>query len=292
MPPPEINPEFEALLNYLKHNRGRDLTGYKRSTLIRRFEYRMQSIGIDSYQNYLQYLQYHAEEHLALLHDILINFTGFFRDPDAWVYLATEIIPKIIANKYSNEPIRVWSAGCSTGQEIYSFLILMSESLGIDFCLQRIQCYATDVDEDALQQAKKAIYSDLEVIGVPSKLLKKYFQRIEQGYVFYPDLHGLIHFDRHDLMQDAPISGIDLLICRNVLMYFTTEAQASILAHFHLALKNTGFLFLGEVEMLVQHRQFFTPINSKQRFYTKKLNLTSGNRSYSDYKNHFWKIVF
>lgn len=292
MPLPEINPEFEALLDYLKHNRGCDLTGYKRSTLMRRFEYRMQNIGIDSYQNYLQYLQCHTEEHLALLHDVLINLTGFFRDSDAWVYLATEIIPKIMANKHSNEPIRVWSAGCSTGQEIYSFLILMSESFGIDFCLQHIQCYATDADEDALQQAQKAIYSDLEVIGVPSELLKKYFQPIEQGYVFHPDLHCLIHFERHDLMQDAPISGIDLLICRNVLMYFTTEAQASILAHFHFALKNTGFLFLGQVEMLVHHKQFFTPVNLKQRFYTKELSLTCENSSYSDYKNHFWETVF
>ena len=282
MPPSEANPEFEALLDYLKHNRGCNLTGYKRSTLMRRVTHRMQRIGIDSYQNYLQHLQCDIEEHLALLQDVLINFTGFFRDPDAWVYLTSEIIPKITTNQHPSKPIRVWSAGCSTGQEIYSFLILMSESLGIEFCLQHLQCYATDIDKDALQKAQKAIYSDLEVIGIHSERLEKYFQKTEHGYVFYPDLHRLIVFDHHDLMQDAPIHAIDLLICRNVLMYFTEEAQASILARFHFAISKTGFLFLGQVEMLVQHRRFFTPVTLKQRFYNKELNLDFENSSFAD----------
>lgn len=292
MPPPETNPEFEALLGYLKHDRGCDLMAYKRSTLMRRFEHRMRRIGVDSYQNYLQYLQCHSEEHQALFQDVLINFTGFFRDPDAWVYLTTEVIPKIIVNKQFNEPIRVWSAGCSTGQEIYSFLILVSEFLGIEFCLQHIQCYATDADEQALQKAQRAIYSDLEIISILPELREKYFQKIEQGYIFHPDLHRLIHFEKHDLMQDIPILAIDLLICRNVLMYFTAEAQGSILANFHSALKNTGFLFLGQAEMLVQRRQLFTPANLKQRFYNKKLYLDVKDSSLSDYKNYFWKTVF
>lgn len=292
MPPPETNLEFEALLDYLKHNRGCDLTGYKRSTLMRRFEHRMQKISVDSYQNYLQYLQCGAEEHLALLQDVLINFTGFFRDPDAWVYLTSDIIPKIIANKRPKKPIRVWSAGCSTGQEICSFLILVSESLGIEFCLQHLQCYATDADEDALQKAQNAVYSDLDVISIHSELLERYFQKTEHGYVFHSDLHRLIDFKQHNLMQDAPILAIDLLICRNVLMYFTEEAQASILTHFHSAISNTGFLFLGQAEMLVHHRQFFTPVNLKQRFYSKELNLGFENSRLTDHRNNFWKTVF
>lgn len=267
-----FNDCFEELLDYLKHNRECDLTGYKRPTLMRRFEHRMRKLKVDSYQNYLQYLQGYTEEPKDLLQDVLINFTGFFRDPDAWVYLASEIIPKISANQRPNQPIRVWSAGCSTGQEIYSFLILMSEILGIELCLQHLQCYATDIDKDALQKAKEAIYSDLDIIDLHPELLEKYFQKTEQGYVFHPDLHRLIIFEQHDLMQDAPISEIDLLICRNVLMYFTVEAQVSILNRFHLALKNTGFLFLGKAEMLIHHSQFFTPITLKQRLYNKKLN--------------------
>jgi two-component system CheB/CheR fusion protein len=267
----EANSEFETLLDYLKHSRECDLTSYKRSTLMRRFRHRMQRINIDTYQSYLQYLQSHSEEHLALLSDVLINFTGFFRDRNTWVYLVTEVLPKIIDSKQSDEPIRVWSAGCSTGAEISSFLILLAEVLGAEFCQQRIQCYATDADKDALQQAQRAIYNDLEIIGIPPNLLKKYFRRTEQGSVFYPELRRIITFERHDLMKDAPLPAIDLLICRNVLMYFTLEAQKFILTRFHSVLKNTGFLFLGQAESIVHYRQLFTPVNLRQRIYAREL---------------------
>ncbi|HAX77084.1 MAG TPA: chemotaxis protein CheR [Cyanobacteria bacterium UBA11372] len=270
---PEANPEFEALLDYLKHSRGCDLTGYKRSTLMRRFRQRMQNINIDSYQSYLQYLQHHPQEYLDLLNDVLINVTSFFRDRDAWDYLAAEIVPKIIANKQPHEPIRVWSAGCAAGQEIYSLLILLAEALGIESCLERVQCFATDADQAALQQAQRATYSDLEIASIPPHLLEKYFEQTEQGYVFHPTLHSTIIFGRHDLAQDAPMSKIDLLACRNVLMYFNPETQASILVRFHFALKNTGFFFLGKSELLLNRRQIFNPINLKHRIYAKSLKL-------------------
>jgi two-component system CheB/CheR fusion protein len=121
----------------------------------------------------------------------------------------------------------------------------------------------------------------IDIIGIHSELLERYFQKTEYGYVFHSELHRLIVFKQHDLMQDAPILAIDLLICRNVLMYFTKKAQASILAHFHSALKNTGFLFLGQVETLVYHRQLFTPVALKQRFYNKKLDLDFERRTLS-----------
>ncbi|HAZ43442.1 MAG TPA: chemotaxis protein CheR [Cyanobacteria bacterium UBA11371] len=268
-----MNPEFEALLDYLDRSRGCDLTGYKRTTLMRRFRGRMQDIKIDNYQSYLQYLQHHPDEYQYLLNEVLINVTSFFRDRDAWDYLAAEIVPKIIANKQPHEPIRVWSAGCAAGQEIYSLLILLAEALGIESCLKRVQCYATDADEAALQQARKATYSDLEIASIPPHLLEKYFEQTEQGYVFHPTLHSTIIFGHHDLAQDAPMSKIDLLACRNVLMYFNPETQASILVRFHFALKNTGFLFLGKSETLINRRPIFTPINLKHRVYTKSLKL-------------------
>ncbi|MGG6269501.1 CheR family methyltransferase [Leptolyngbya sp. AN03gr2] len=263
--------EFETLLDYLKHSRACDLTCYKRSTLMRRFRHRMQQINIDTYQSYLQYLQGHSEEHHALLSDVLINFTSFFRDFNAWIYLITEVIPKIIADKQSDEPIRVWSAGCSTGAEICSFLVLLAEVLGIEFCQQRIECYATDVDADVIQQAQKATYNDLEILGIPPNLLKKYFRQAKQGFVFCPELCRIIKFDRHDLMKDTSLPAIDVVICRNVLIYFTLEAQKVILTRFRSALRKTGFLFLGQTELLVEHRAFFTPVNLSQRIYAKEL---------------------
>lgn len=269
----QTDPEFEALLVYLKHSRGCNLIGYKRSTLMRRFRARMQKIEIDNYQCYLQYLQLHSEEHLILLNDVLINFTSFFRDQEVWDYLATDIIPKIIASKQPDEPIRVWSAGCANGKESYSLLMLLAEALGIESSLKRVQGYATDADENALAEARKATYSDLDILSVPPDLLKKYFEQTQEGYVFHPQLRRTLIFGHHDLVQNAPMSKIDLLICRNVLIYFNREAQKSILIRFHFALKNTGFLLLGKSETLVSQKPDFTPINLKHRVYGKGLDL-------------------
>ncbi|HEY9736029.1 MAG TPA: protein-glutamate O-methyltransferase CheR, partial [Trichocoleus sp.] len=229
--------------------------------------------NIHSYQNYLQYLQSHPKEHVALLNDVLINVTSFFRDSEAWEYLTTEILPKIIASKQPDEPIRVWSAGCATGQEIYSLLILLAEQLGFETCLERVQGYATDLDENALALARKGFYREFEVKSVPPDLLQKYFEPTEEGYVFSPALRRVLVFGHHDLAQDAPMSKLDLLMCRNVLIYCNAEVQTSILARFHFAVRNTGFLFLGKAEALAQRRAIFTPVNLPQRVYKKELKL-------------------
>lgn len=302
---PKSNREFEALLYYLKHERGCDLTGYKRSTLMRRFEHRMRSINIDSYDSYLHYLQSHSEEYQTLLEDVRINVTCFFRDSDAWSYLASDIIPRIIGNKQSDEPIRVWSAGCASGEEIYSLLILLAENLGIDSCLQRVQCYATDADEGAIKQARQGTYSDREIAEISPDWVEKYFELTEQGYVFHPKLRRLIIFAKHDLEKNAPISKIDLLLCRNVLIYFHQEAQISILIRFHFALKQTGFLFLGKSETLVNRKQIFTPVHPLYKIYAKgsKLELEDHivinpkfyKQQSSDslsIQNHFWQAAF
>ncbi|MBD1909869.1 MULTISPECIES: CheR family methyltransferase [unclassified Leptolyngbya] len=273
MAPPETNSEFEALLDYLKHNRGCDLTGYKHSTLMRRFQHRMQSLKIESYNNYLQYLQRHPEEYRDLLNDVLINVTGFFRDHDAWTYLADEVIPKIIGSKEPDEPIRIWSAGCAAGHEIYSLLILLAEALGIENCLKRVQCYATDADEEAIQQARRATYKELELASIPPEWLQKYFHPTPQGYTFHPALQHTVIFAYHDLTQDAPISKLDLLMCRNVLIYFKPEIQARVLVRFHFGLKHTGFLFLGKTETLVHRRPIFTSFHHQHRIYTKASKL-------------------
>lgn len=270
---PQAKREFEALLDYLKHYRGCDLTGYKRSTLERRFAQRMHTVKISSYQDYLKYLQSHSEESIALLDTVLINFSSFFRDREAWEFLASDIIPQIIARKQPDESIRVWSAGCAFGQEVCSLLILFAEALGIESCLERVQFYATDVDEVAIKQARQATYHANEVAGIPSDLLKKYFDKSGQGYVFRQTFRRKIVFGHHDLAKDAPMSKIDLLMCRNVLIYFNSETQAKILARFHFALRDNGFLFLGRTETLTTRRQIFTLVNLNHRVYTKRLNL-------------------
>ncbi|EDX74014.1 CheR methyltransferase, SAM binding domain [Coleofasciculus chthonoplastes PCC 7420] len=247
--------ELETLLEHLKYSRGCDLTGYKRSSLERRFHVRMRQLKIDSYADYLHYLQRHSQEYIPLLNTVLINLTSFFRDRASWEYLANELIPKIIASKQPDESIRVWSAACASGQEVYSLIILFAEVLGIESCLQRLQFIATDWDKDALSQARNGTYKPRDVSEITADLLEKYFEQTEQGdYSFHRQLYRTIIFARHNLVEDAPMSKIDLLVCRNALMYFKSDIQITILIRFHFGLKNNGFLFLGQPEMVMTRR--------------------------------------
>ena len=271
---PQANPEFEALLNYIKSNRGFDLTGYKRSTLTRRVEKRMQSVQIESFSDYLDYLEVHPHEFIQLFNTILINVTSFFRDHSVWEYLTTEIIPRISARKEPTEPIRIWSAGCASGQEAYTLAIVLAEALGVEQYMARVKIYATDVDEEALTQARHAIYEPKEVVDIPPELLEQYFESSNGNYTFRSDLRRSVIFGRHNLVADAPISRVDLLVCRNSIMYFNAETQAKILARFHFALNNGGFLFLGKAEMLLSYTDSFTPVDLKRRIFIK---LEKGN---------------
>jgi len=274
----EHNPEFEALLNYIKHNRGFDFTGYKRSSLMRRVHKRIQAIGIENYTDYLDYLEVTPEEFVQLFNTILINVTSFFRDRPVWDYVGSEIIPRIAARKEPTEPIRVWSAACASGQEAYTLAIVLAEALGIEQFRQQVKIYATEVDEEALNQARHATYNFREVASIPSDLLERYFEKSDSLYTFRKDLRRSVIFGRHDLVKDAPISRIDLLACRNALMYFNAEAQARIIDHFHFALNDGGFLFLGKAEMILSHGNSFTPIDLKHRIFTKESKVVMRDR--------------
>ncbi|MBD2089170.1 protein-glutamate O-methyltransferase CheR [Microcoleus sp. FACHB-1515] len=270
---PELDLDFEALLGFLKRERGCDFTNYKRSSLMRRFNYRMQQLHINSYRDYLYYLQQELEEWRLLQEAVLINFTSFFRDRNAWQTLAQDVIPKIVNSKRSRESIRVWSAGCSTGQELYSLVMTFAEVLGIEACLERVRWYATDRDLDALQQARQAIYAEEDVAEIPLDWLEKYFEKIDRGYVFHSALRRRIVFGHHNLTEDAPMSKIDLLVCRNVLIYLDVETQAAIAVRFHFALQQNGFLFLGQSEKLNLSNQTFISVNSRERIYQKGAKL-------------------
>ncbi|GJD20766.1 hypothetical protein RIVM261_057220 [Rivularia sp. IAM M-261] len=274
----ELEQEFEALLNYLKEDLCCDLTIYKRLTVVRRFKHRMLELKINSYTDYLEYLKNHPQEYLHLSNTVFINFSSFFRDRDSWGYIANDIIPKILTNKQSKEPIKVWSAGCASGQEAYTIAILLAEILGIEQYLERVQIFATDIDKDALLQARQGCYNQLEVADINSYLLLKYFDKKfennEQYYIINFNLRRKIIFGHHDLAKNAPMSKIDLLICRNVLIYLNSETQTSVFVRFHFALNHNGFLFLGNTESLVKSEDIFSLINLKHRIFAKGENLT------------------
>ncbi len=261
--------DLEVLLDYLRRNRGFDFTGYKRSSLSRRVRKRMQSVGVTSYLDYVDYLEVVPDEFTQLFDTILINVTAFFRDPPAWQYLRTEVVPRILGQKQPDEPLRIWSAGCASGEEAYTLAMLLAESLGGEDIRDRVKIYATDVDEAALGQARAAHYSQREVEGVPPELLERHFDPNGQGFVFSKELRRAVIFGRHDLLQDAPISRVDLLVCRNTLMYFNADAQARILTRFSFALREEAYLFLGRAEMLLAHSNLFSAFDLKRRLFRK-----------------------
>lgn len=262
------DPAFERLLSYLKESRAFDFTGYKRASLMRRVGHQMRQAGVDTFDDYLDYLQVHPDEFAGLFNTILINVTGFFRDAEAWDYLATSAIPALLAD-VGSAPLRLWSAGCASGQEAYSLAMVLAEHLGIEEFRSRVKVYATDVDEEALAVARQAIYAEKELAGLPDGYQEKYFEPNGARFVFHKDLRRCVIFGRNDLVQDAPISRIDLLACRNSLMYFNAETQSRIISRLGFALKPNGILFLGKAEMLVNHADIFEPIDLKGRFFRK-----------------------
>jgi len=194
----EEHDEFERLLDYLKRNRGFDFTGYKRASLVRRVSARLKAVQLESFGQYLDFLQVDPDEFTALFDTILINVTGFFRDPAAWEYLASDVVPGILAAKDVPEPIRMWSAGCATGEEAYTLAIIMAEVLGVDEMRQRVKIYGTDVDEGALAVARHATYTPKAVSGLPERVVETYFERSGANYVFRHDLRRTLGMRQHD----------------------------------------------------------------------------------------------
>jgi two-component system, chemotaxis family, CheB/CheR fusion protein len=269
-PQPTDDPHWGELLQYLHVARGFDFQGYKPVSLARRIRKRMNSLGIQSYERYQEHIELHQDEFRELFNTILINVTGFFRDADAWEALRATAITQLLATRPPGEPIRVWSAGCASGEEAYTLAMVLAEAMGLDQFRERVKIYGTDVDEEALNLARHAAYGRKEVENVPPDLQTKYFESVDGLYTFRKDLRRQVIFGRHDLITDAPISRVDLLICRNTLMYFNAETQARILNRFHFALNDWGYLFLGRAETLMTQGRMFLPVDLKRRISQKR----------------------
>jgi two-component system CheB/CheR fusion protein len=267
--PPETDPEWSRLLEYLLTSRGFDFHGYKAASLARRIRKRMESVGLETFAGYQEYLEVHENEFSALFNTILINVTSFFRDPASWEVVRTVAVPEILAGKAPGESLRAWSVGCASGEEAYTIAMILAEELGLDEFRERVKIYATDVDEDALNTARHAAYSDRQLEGVPPELLTKYFEKVDGLHLFRKDLRRQVIFGRHDLINDAPISRIDLLTCRNTLMYLNGETQARVLSRLHFALNDGGFLLLGRAETLMAHGHSFVAVDLKRRLSRK-----------------------
>ncbi len=275
---PREDISLDALLEFIKETRGFDFTGYKRSTIQRRVAKRMAAVGARRYDDYVDYLELHGEEFAELFNTLLINTTGFFRDPQIWEYLGDEVLPELLATRIPDSPLRLWCAGCASGEEPFTVAMVLARVMGDPVFRERVKIYATDIDEEALDQARHGAYLPRQVEDVPPEALERFFERTEQSYVFRKDLRRSVIFGRNDLVQDAPISRIDLLVCRNTLMYFNAEVQSRILRRFHFALDDDGYLLLGRSEMLITHADLFAPVELKRRAFRKVIKPTLRDR--------------
>ncbi len=203
--------QFDGLLEYLKRTRGFDFNAYKRASLIRRIQKRMQTVAVPSFADYTDYLEVHPEEFAQLFNVILINVTAFFRDEQAWDHIRDQVIPAVIDDAGRHGVVRVWSAGCASGEETYSLAMLLAEALGRERFADRVKIYATDIDDDALNQARAASYTEKQVSVMPAALLDKYFGReqrslhLRQGAPAVGDLRpARSHSGRADLADQHP----------------------------------------------------------------------------------------
>ncbi len=262
--------EFNELLMFIRDSRGFDFTRYRRSTLTRRIRKRMLDAGVSSYIDYRDRLEANAEEYNSLFNTILINVTSFFRDAEVWEFVQREVIPELVAAISPAEEIRVWSAGCSSGEEAYTLAMVFAEALGLDEAVERVKIYGTDIDEEALRDARAGLYPARALEPVPVVLREKYFEPNGAQYAVRPELRKRVIFGRHDITRDAGISRLHLLACRNTLMYFNVEAQAQIIERFHFALRDGGFLLLGKAEMLLAAGDRFDTFAIRQRVFRRR----------------------
>ncbi len=261
-----VETDLEELLWWLRDNHGSDFTGYKRPSLQRLVERRVRGVGAADVRAYLDLLQVQPAEVLQLLDTLLINVTSLFRDPDTWEALGAVVVERVAALP-QNEPIRVWSAACASGEEAYSLAILLHERLGDRTFRDRVKVYATDIDEDALATARAGRYPASALEQLSQGRRDTYFEADGDGYLFRADLRRHLIFGRHDLLQDAPISRVLVLTCRNALMYFTTETQSRVLGRFSFSLHPHGVLMLGRAEMLLTQSALFTAIDLPMRIF-------------------------
>ena len=267
--PEDEEQQFAKLLSVLRGVSGLDFRNYKKTTLQRRLARRMMLKHIDSLAEYLRYVQARPDELRELQEDALINVTRFFRDPEVFEALKTDVFPQLFPNKQASEQIRIWSAGCSTGEETYSLAMMLLEYFANQPVEPSIQIFGTDASESSIERARAGIYSDSITTEVSPERLRRYFIKTATGFQVTKRVRDLCIFAKQDLCTDPPFSRINLISCRNVLIYLTAKVQDNIILTFNYALKPNGVLMLGSSESLGDHTDLFTPADRKNKFYTK-----------------------
>lgn len=259
--------DLSPLYALLRTRAGIDFSQYKRATFERRLQRRMALYRSETLEAYLQRLQNHPSEIKALCRDVLIAVTSFFRDPETFTFLRETIFPTLIEQKGLDASIRVWVAGCSTGQECYSLAITLFEYLSAQNLNLSIQIFGTDISEEAIDVARQGIYAENQMDGISAERRQRFFTRTEDRYQISKAVRELCVFARQNLANDPPFSNIDLVSCRNVMIYFTPALQRQVLAIFHYSLTASGFLWLGSSESVGESSKLFTTADRQHKIY-------------------------
>lgn len=261
---------FKQIVSILDQRKGVDFSFYKRPTFQRRIARRIALINKNNISEYVRFLRTNVAEQDALFQDVLIPVTSFFRNPKTFQNLTDSVFPALFKDKPDGEPFRVWIAGCSTGEEAYSIAICLHEFLGKKFNATKIQIFASDISEKAIKTARSGIYSkaDLEVLSASQ--LATYFTKNNEGFEVCKFIREMCVIAPHNFLKDPPFAKIDLISCRNVLIYMDTFLQKKAFATFHYALKENGFLLLGKSESVGAYSDLFTQVEKSEKIYARK----------------------
>lgn len=274
-PPPEkAEPTFADRLDkvfmILRSQTGHDFSLYKRNTICRRIERRMAIHQFKKIGDYLKYLQQTKPEVEALFKELLIGVTNFFRDPEAFEALRKKVVPHLFKQREAEQPLRIWDAGCSTGEEAYSIAILLLEEMERLGHFYKVQIFATDIDEESLEFARTGLYPEAIVVDVSAQRLRRFFEKEGNSYRIKKQIREMIIFAKQDLIKDPPFSKLDLVVCRNLLIYLSGLLQKKILPLFHYTLNPDSYLMLGPSETIGESANLFSLIDKRWKIFHRK----------------------
>jgi two-component system CheB/CheR fusion protein len=267
-----------AICDILRREAGHDFGGYKPRTFFRRVQRRMQVLRLDRLEGYVARLDADHDEALALFRDLLISVTAWFRDPDGFDTLAGQVIPRLFDGKGKDDAVRVWVPGCATGEEAYSLAMLLREYAATLPVAPRLQIFATDIDEAALRVARAGRYPEAQLEGLSPERRRRFFAQEGAVRVVTKELREVCLFSTHSLIREPPFSRLDLISCRNLLIYLDSALQRDIFPLFHFALRRSGYLFIGAAESAGQFADLFMPLDKHSRIYQRRDHVSPTSR--------------
>ena len=260
---------MQRILSLMAARHGFDFGGYRRSSLERRIRSRADALGIPDISAYLDYLRTRPAEATALLDTLFVHVTSFFRDPEVWTTLARLSLLPLRCRARDGDAIRIWNPGCATGEETYTLLMVLEKVIGADAMRRGVRIIATDIDARAIAVANRGAYRADQLASVPPTLRDTYFRFSGSEYTFRSDLRDVVHFHTHDLVHSAPVPDVDLVICRNTLMYFDSDTRRRVLLGIHRAARPGGHIFVGRTESLLAHTDRFRPVDYAARIFER-----------------------